>query len=331
MSRLITLVSAQWADLPLKTLAQKVSNWGFDGLELDCNGDHFDIDRILAGDLSTRAALDEYGLKCFAIGAHRIGQCICDDPIDERHRRVLSDRLWGDGSPEGVRQRSADEMKQVALAARAFGVEIVTGFTGSSIWKNLYFFPPTSQADVQKGFADFAMRWLPILDVFAENGVRFALEVHPTEIAYDIITAQRALEALDYHPAFGFNFDPSHLIPQFVNPVEFIRAFPDRIFHVHIKDSRLQLDGRNSILGSHLDFGNSQRGWDFVSPGRGDVKWDSIIRALNQIGYAGPLSVEWEDNGMEREWGAREALEMIRKQDFEPSKTSFDSVFAKRR
>ncbi|MFZ5821430.1 MAG: sugar phosphate isomerase/epimerase family protein [Chloroflexota bacterium] len=331
MSRLITLVSAQWADLPLKTLAQKVSQWGFDGLELDCNDEHFDIDKILAGDISTRAALDEHGLKCFAIGAHRIGQCVCDDPIDERHRRVLSDRLWGDGSPEGVRQRSAAEMKRVAQAARVFGAEIVTGFTGSSIWKNLYFFPPTSQDDVQKGFADFAARWMPILDVFAENGVRFALEVHPTEIAYDILTAQCALEAVDFHPAFGFNFDPSHLIPQMVNPVEFIRAFPERIFHVHIKDARLQLDGRASILGSHLDFGNPQRGWDFVSPGRGDVKWDSIIRALNHIGYAGPLSVEWEDNGMEREWGAREALEMIRKQDFEPSKAGFDSVFAKRR
>jgi sugar phosphate isomerase/epimerase len=181
---------------------------------------------------------------------------------------------------------------------------------------------------INNGYTDFAARWKPILDVFKENDVKFGLEVHPTEIAYDIITAQRALDAVDQHPAFGFNFDPSHFIHQFIDPVEFINAFPGRIFHMHVKDSRLQLTGQNSILASHLDFGDHRRGWDFVSPGRGDVKWDQIIRALNRIGYTGPLSLEWEDNGMNREWGAPEALAMIRKQDFDPSEVAFEAAFA---
>ena len=142
--------------------------------------------------------------------------------------------------------------------------------------------------------------------------MRFGLEVHPTEIAYDIHTARRALDAIDNHASFGFNFDPSSLVHQFVDPVMFIDEFADRIFHVHVKDSRVQLDGRSSILSSHLDFGDPRRGWDFVSPGRGDVEWDPIIRALNRIGYDGPLSIEWEDSGMDREWGAPEALELVR-------------------
>jgi sugar phosphate isomerase/epimerase len=331
MSRPVTLFSGQWADLSLETLAQKVSEWGFDGLELACWGDHFEVDKALEDDGYVQSRwdiLNKYNLKCFAISTHLVGQCVCDDPIDERHKGILSSRLWGDGDPEGVRQRCAQEVQDTARAAAKFGVKVVNGFTGSSVWGKLYFFPPTSQADIDAGYQDFADRWLPILDVFKEEGVKFGLEVHPTEIAYDIITARRALDAVNNHPNFGFNFDPSHFVHQFINPVFFVEEFPDRIFHMHVKDSRVQLNGRNSILSSHLDFGDSRRGWDFVSPGRGDVKWDSIVRALNRIGYQGPLSIEWEDSGMDREWGAPEALKMVRSQDFDPSSVAFDAAFA---
>lgn len=331
MPRPVTLFTGQWADLPLTTLAQKVSEWGFDGLELACWGDHFEVDKALEDDgyvRQKRDLLEQHNLQCWAISNHLVGQCVCD-PIDNRHKSILPPRLWGDGDPEGVRQRAAEEMKNTARAAKLLGVDVVNGFTGSSVWSKLYFFPPTSQADINEGYQDFAARWKPILDVFQENGVKFGLEVHPTEIAYDIITFQRAIDAVNGHPAFGANFDPSHLIHQFVNPVEFISAFADRIFHVHVKDSRVQLTGRNSILSSHLDFGDPRRGWDFVSPGHGDVKWDPIVRVLNRIGYQGPLSIEWEDSGMNREFGAREALQVVRNADFAPSDVAFDAAFAK--
>jgi sugar phosphate isomerase/epimerase len=331
MSRPVTLFTGQWADLPLETLAKKASAWGFDGLELACWGDHFDADKALEKDSyvkEKRTLLEKYKLKCLAISTHLIGQCVADDPIDDRHKAVLSPELWGDGKPEGVRQRCAEHVKKTAKAAKLFGVNVVNGFTGSPVWAKLYFFPPTTQAMIDAGYKDFAARWIPILDEFKKEGVKFALEVHPTEIAYDLITARRTLDALKNHPAFGFNFDPSHFIHQFINPVAFIEEFPKHIFHCHVKDSRLQLNGRNSILSSHLDFGDARRGWDFVSPGHGDVKWDPIIRALNRIGYNGPLSIEWEDSGMDREWGAPEALAMVRKQDFAASSVAFDAAFA---
>ncbi len=330
MSRPVTLFTGQWADLPLETLAQKVSAWGFDGLELACWGDHFEVDKALSSDSYIREKRDllaKYNLQCFSISTHLVGQCVCD-PIDNRHKAILPDHLWGDGDPEGVRQRAAEELKNTARAAKLLGVDVVNGFTGSSVWGKLYFFPPTSQEDIEAGYVDFANRWGPIMDVFQEEGVRFGLEVHPTEIAYDIITSHRALAAIGNHPAFGFNFDPSHFVHQFLDPVAFINEFPERIYHVHVKDSRVQLNGRNSILASHLDFGDHNRGWDFVSPGRGDVKWDPIIRALNRIGYNGPLSIEWEDSGMDRDWGAPEALAMVRSQDFTASSVAFDAAFS---
>lgn len=329
MPRPITLFTGQWADLPLEELAKKVSDWGFDGLELACWGDHFEVDKALADDSYVQSRwdiLNKYGLKCYAISNHLVGQAVCD-PIDSRHKSIVPEYVWGDGEPEGVRQRAAEEMKNTARAAAKFGVDIVNGFTGSAVWHMLYFFPPTSQADINKGYDDFAERWGPIMDVFQENGIRFGLEVHPTEIAYDILTMERALDAIGHHPAFGINFDPSHLIHQFVDPVEFLNSFPGRIYHAHVKDSRVQLTGRNSILSSHLNFGDHRRGWDFVSPGRGDVNWDKIVRALNRISYDGPLSIEWEDSGMDRDWGAPEALAMIRKQDFSPSNVAFDAAF----
>jgi len=330
VSRPIGLFTGQWADLTLEEVARKAGAWGFDALELACWGDHFEVDKALESDAYVQSRwdiLNKYNLKCYAISTHLVGQCVCD-PIDTRHKSILSPRLWGDGDPEGVRQRCAEEMKATARAAKKLGVPVVNGFTGSSVWGKLYFFPPTSQADIDAGYQDFADRWTPIFDVFQAEGVKFALEVHPTEIAYDIYTTQRALAAVKGHPAFGFNFDPSHFIHQFINPVFFIEEFGDRIFNVHVKDSRVQLNGRNTILSSHLDFGDPRRGWDFVSPGHGDVKWDPIIRSLNRVGYEGPLSIEWEDSGMDRDWGAPEALAMIRQQNFTASNVAFDAAFA---
>lgn len=330
MSRPVTLCTGQWADLPTSDLARKSREFGFDGLELACWGDHFEVDKAMADDgyvKAKRDLLESHDLQCHAISAHLVGQAVCD-VIDERHKSILPDYVWGDGDPAGVNQRAAEEMKNTARAAQKFGVDVVNGFTGSGIWHLLYSFPPVPESMIEKGFADFADAWNPILDVFAECGVRFALEVHPTEIAFDIYTTKRALEAIGHREEFGFNFDPSHLIWQGIDPVEFIREFSDRIYHVHVKDAIVTLNGRTGILGSHINFGDARRGWDFRSPGRGGVNFEEIIRALNDIGYDGPLSVEWEDARMDREHGAREACEFVKRLDFEPSNVAFDAAFA---
>jgi sugar phosphate isomerase/epimerase len=330
MTRPVTLFTGQWADLTTDDMARKASEFGYQGLELACWGDHFEVDKALADDgycAAKRDLLDRHDLQVFAISNHLVGQAVLD-PIDERHKSILPKYVWGDGDPAGVNRRAAEEMKNTARAAQKLGVSTVNGFTGSSIWHLNYSFPPVPQKMIDAGFELLAERWNPILDVFGQCGVKFALEVHPTEIAFDIYTAQRALEALDRREEFGFNFDPSHLLWQGVDPVEFIRAFHDRIYHVHIKDAIVTLDGKSGILASHLNFGDPRRGWDFRSPGRGGVDFEEIIRALNQAGYDGPLSVEWEDCGMDREHGAKEACEFVQRLDFTPSNVQFDAAFA---
>ncbi len=331
MARPVTMFTGQWADLPLEELAAKCSGFGYDGLELACWGDHFEIDKALAEDdycAKKHELLEKYEMQVFAISSHLVGQAVLDN-IDGRHEAILPPHIWGDGEPAGVNARAAEDVIGAARAAQKWGVSVVNGFTGSSIWHLLYSFPPVPAEMIEDGFKLLAERWNPILDVFGECGVKFALEVHPTEIAFDIVTAERALEALGYREVFGFTFDPSHLLWQGVDPVEFIRAFPDRIYHVHMKDAIVTLDGRSSILSSHLNFGDAGRGWDFRSLGRGGVNFEEIIRELNRIGYQGSLSVEWEDCGMDRDHGAAEACEFVKGADFQPSQVAFDAAFDK--
>ena len=328
MARAVTLFTGQWADLPLADLAAKCGGWGFDGLELACWGDHFEVDRVLAEEQYARELRDllgRNGLGCWALGAHLVGQAVCDR-IDARHRAILPPEVWGDGEPNGVRTRAAERMKDTARAAARFGVTQVNGFTGSSIWQLLYSFPPNDFTEIERAYEQFAEAWDPILDVFDAEGVRFGLEVHPTEIAYDFVTTRKALAAVDRRPAFGINLDPSHFAHQHLDAAEFALEFADRIYHVHVKDSRKRLDGRRSILGSHLNFGDEARGWDFVSPGHGDVDFEALFRSLNRIDYGGPLSIEWEDSGMDREYGAQDALAFVRRTDFPASSVAFDAA-----
>jgi sugar phosphate isomerase/epimerase len=339
MARPVTLFTGQWADLPLKELAPLAKKMGFDGLELACWGDHFDV---YAGAESKKYCqeiweiLTSNQLTAYAISNHLVGQAICDN-IDSRHKSTTPSRVWGDGQSEGVHQRAAEHMKCAARAVRNFTdasphsatkfTPAVIGFTGSSIWHAVYGWPPTPQTMIQAGYELFAERFLPILEVFEEQNVNFAFEVHPTEIAFDLVSARRALDAVNNHRRFGFNFDPSHFAYQGVDYVRFIRDFKDRIYHCHMKDVWWGSGtGEVGVFGGHTEFGDYRRYWDFRSIGHGNVKFEAIIVALNDIGYSGPLSIEWEDIRMDRIHGATESCRNVRSFDFQPSAVSYEAA-----
>ncbi|MGE5594085.1 MAG: sugar phosphate isomerase/epimerase family protein [Betaproteobacteria bacterium] len=329
MGRPVTLFTGQWADLTFEEMCRKAGEWGYDGLEIACWGDHMDVKRA-AEDPSyvaqRKAILERHNLKCWALGAHLAGQCV-GDLYDKRLDNFAPPAVKG--NPEAIREWAVQEMKYTAQAAKNMGCGVVTGFTGSPIWKFFYSFPQTPEEMIEDAFREIVRLWTPILDEFDRCGVKFALEVHPTEIAYDFYTTQRLFEAFEYRPTLGLNFDPSHLLWQGVSPHLFLREFAGRVYHVHMKDVAVTRDGRTGVLGSHLPFGDSRRGWNFRSLGHGDVNFEEIIRALNDMNYDGPLSVEWEDSGMDREFGAKQALEFVRKVDFKPSTLAFDQAMKK--
>lgn len=324
MPRPVTIFTGQWADISFPDLCKLMGEMGYDGLEIACWGDHMDV-RKAADDAAyaeeRKKTLEKFGLKCWALGAHLSGQCV-GDRYDERLDAFAPDEYQG--KPDEIREWAVEEMKAAAHAAKNMGCSVVNGFMGSPIWIFWYSFPSTTEDMVENGFQKIKELWTPILDEFDACGVKFGLEVHPTEIAFDFYTTKKLFDVFDNRPALGLNFDPSHLLWQGMEPHLFIREFADRIYHVHMKDVSINLDGRSGILGSHLPFGDLRRGWNFRSLGHGDVNFEEIIRELNDIGYQGPLSVEWEDNGMERTFGARESLEFVRSVDFAPSDVQFD-------
>jgi len=329
MARSITLFTGQWADLTFEEICRKARDWGYDGLEIACWGDHMEVRRAAEDPgyaEAKQAVLAEHGLRCWALGAHLAGQCV-GDRYDPRLDAFAPAEVKG--RPDALRQWAEEEMKLTARAAKAMGCGVVNGFMGSPVWPFWYSFPPTTEDMIEQGFQEIVRLWTPILEEFDSCGVKFALEVHPTEIAFDFYTAQRLLEAFEQRPTLGFNFDPSHLLWQGMEPHLFIREFGNRIFHVHMKDASVTLDGKAGILGSHLPFGDLRRGWNFRSLGHGDVNFEEIIRELNAIGYQGPLSVEWEDNGMDREFGARESAEFVRSINFAPADVAFDKDMKK--
>lgn len=327
MARPVTLYTLQWGDLSLETACQKAKEFGYDGLELGVPV-HVDVRQTdPAYYKSIKDLLKKYDLSLYTISTHLIGQAVCDN-IDIRHKEILPDYIWGDGDPEGVRQRAAQSLIQTAHAAKALGIDTVVGFTGSSIWHLLYSFPPVTEEMIEEGYRDFGRRFKPILDEYSKLGVKYALEVHPSEIAFDTFSALRALDAVDNHPAFGFNYDPSHLGYQGVDYVDFIYTFSERIFHVHMKDVYWSDTPKQvGVFGGHLTFGDHRRYWNFRSLGRGKINFEEIIRALNSIGYWGPLSVEWEDSAMDREQGATESCKLVKDIDFKPSAVAFDAHF----
>ncbi|MDF2987997.1 MAG: sugar phosphate isomerase/epimerase [Eubacterium sp.] len=325
MSRLVTLFTGQWADLSLEEVCKTAKDMGYDGLELATWG-HIDCHKA-ANDSNyikeIKDTLAKYGLVCKALGSHLAGQCVGD---------LWDPRLDGfapaeyAGKPDKIREWAIEEMKDTARAAKAMGCSVVTGFMGSAIWKYWYSFPQTSESMIEAAYSEQVQLWTPIFDVFDQCEVKFALEVHPTEIAFDYYTTEKLLKTFNYRPTLGINFDPSHLIWQGVNPTIFLRDFIDRVYHVHMKDTSVNLDGRSGLLGSHLTFGDMRRAWNFVSLGHGDVDFDKIIRVLNEADYQGPLSVEWEDSGMDRIFGATEACAFVKKINFSPSNVAFDDA-----
>jgi sugar phosphate isomerase/epimerase len=306
--------------LPIDTLAGKAAEWGYDGLELCCWGDHLDVRRGLADDAYAAGRQELFArsdLQLPVIAAHKVGQAV-GDPVDARHQPLVPEHVWGDGDPAGVSDRAADELIATFRLAERLGVGVVSGFTGSPVWGYVTGYPAARPELIADAMRQFARRWRPILDAARDCGVRFAFEVHPGQIAFDLHSAEMALDALGGREEFGFTFDPSHLHWQGVDPAEFVRRFPDRVYHVHVKDAALTLNGRSGVLAGYWPSGDPRRGFQFRSPGRGGVDWESVVRALNDVGYDGPLSVDWHDAGMDREFGAAEACQFVRRLDFDP-------------
>ncbi|NIM99678.1 MAG: TIM barrel protein [candidate division Zixibacteria bacterium] len=306
----IGVFTVLYDDKPLEEVAAYASGLGYEMVELAAwkGSNHIDIDEVLKGNTKDlKETLNKYNLEISALSNHLEGQLVLG-PLDES-----TDDWAPSKDPEEKVKYGMKRMKDTARAAAELGVPVVVGFTGSPVWGQWYIFPPKNEEMYEKGWELFAERWNEILDTFKEVGVKFALEVHPTEIAYNIETSEKALEVLAHRKEFGFNFDPSHFIWQMIDPVIFIKKFGDRIYHAHAKDSELQEDevSRSGVIPTG-GWMRPNRGFRFRIPGWGQVNWRRVMTALLTVRYDYVLSYEHEDPVMSREDGCEKTIEYLR-------------------
>lgn len=319
MARPVTLRSAQWEDVDFAQLCRAAYDMGYDGVEISV-GRHFDPIRAVSDDAYCAillATLDEHHVGASAIAAHGPGHCLTS-VWDPRLAALAPESACG--SIDGVQAWAADVLAALPEAAERLGVQIVTGCLGSPVWPFWYDAPAADLDMAQDGLNIVREMWTPILDEFQRRGIQYAAEVSPGQIAFDYYTTQCLLDAFDNVPALGIDYNPAHFVWQGINPVAVLRDMASRIYHVNVTDVAVTLDGRSSLLGSMLPMGNTRRGWNFRAPGHGDVPFEDIIRELNAIDYDGPLSVAWEDAGMDRMLGAAEACAFLRQLEFGPER-----------
>jgi sugar phosphate isomerase/epimerase len=305
----IGIFTALFHDWPLEKVARHVADLGYETVELPVGrGAHCDLEEVLHGGAKKlKTMLADNGLGISALSHGLAGQ-LSMGPHD------ASTDEWAPGMDKEQKIAWAvEQLKQTARAASELEVPVVTGLIGSHVWDKWYIFPPANERLYEEGFSLFADRWGPILDEYRKCGVTWALEVHPTGIAYNIETAQMALKALGDRAEFGFNFDPSHLVWQLIDPVIFIKTFGKKIAHCHAKDAELQEDEvRRSGVLSTGSWMRPDRGFRFRVPGWGQVNWRRVITALVSVGYDYVLSFEHEDPVMSPEDGAEKAIDHLR-------------------
>lgn len=311
MSLPVLLCTNGFRDVSLSELAVSAAEWGFDGFEAMLAPGHWDLDRMEANPGwfdQVRSTLHQARLDIPMIASHGLTTAVAD-PGGPHLKRVLSPAVWGDGNPEGVAARAAQAFLKVIQSAERFGIGLISGFTGSPLWHRLWTYPGPDENEVSQAFEKVAQLWRPLLDHCLNAGVRFALEIHPGQMAFDIPTAHRLLESLDGHQALGFVVDPSHMVWQGVDPVQFVREFPDRIWHVHLKDVFTRLDGGASLFNSCVHSPHAGRAVEYRLAGRGCVDWESLARSLSRIGYSGSVAVEGRDPHLDRAIAAAEGCQ----------------------
>jgi sugar phosphate isomerase/epimerase len=292
--------------LPFDEALTTARGLGFEAIELpvDARNPFVDLDEALAGGWRRIGqAVRGAGLEISALSNHQEGQLLLGP------HGADTDGIHP-GSPEEKIAYAGRRLAQTAALAQRLEVGVVCGFTGCEDYSR--WFPWPLEDGFERMGRTFSERVWPVLEEFARLGVRFAHECHPRQFAYNLETAQLALDLVEQHPALGFNFDPANLMLAGMDPVIFVAELGSRILHVHAKDGEAVAHrvGRSGLL-AHGAWDRPDRGFRFRVPGWGDLDWKRLISELHSVGYDGVLAVEHEDPVMGRLEGLRKAADHL--------------------
>lgn len=300
--------TANFTEKPLEDVIRLIAPYGYETLEIPAyegNG-QLETKDVLAGNNAEKIKkmVAGYGMDICALSNHSDSFLIMGPTGKD------TDFIYK-GSAEEKIKHGTESLIRTAQAANALEAPTVVGYPGVENWGRFFFFPyGQGWAEYEQQFAD---RFTPILDKFQEYGVRFAIEIHPNSFVYDTLTAERALELVNYHPALGYNLDPANVMYLGLSVELMIDRLGERIYHVHAKDA--QMVKQNMPLGGALmqgDMKRLDRSFRFRIPGWGQTHWKDVITELSMVGYQGVLSYEHEDVTMSRMDGVEKTAAFLK-------------------
>ncbi|MBH2760597.1 sugar phosphate isomerase/epimerase family protein [Serratia ureilytica] len=314
----------------LEGLAQWASGLGYRALQIPCNHPSiFDIERAAVSQSycdDITALLEKYGLEISELSTHLEGQLIAVHPAH--------DIVFDGFAPEHARGNNAkrtewaiETVKKAASASARLGLSAHATFSGSLAWPYIYPWPPHNPALLEEAFTELARRWLPVLDEFDRHGVDVCYELHPGEDLHDGVTFERFLAAVGNHPRCNILFDPSHMLLQQIDYLQFIDIYHQRIKAFHVKDAEYLTNGRSGVYGGYQRW--TERAGRFRSPGDGQVDFKGIFSKLAQYDYDGWAVLEWECCLKDSETGAREGAGFIQSHIIPVANRAFDDFAAR--
>ena len=319
---------AQFAgdEAPFNTLAE-ISAWasklGFVGVQIPTWDKRlFDLERAAANQeycdeiLGTvRAA----GLEVTELSTHLQGQLVASHPA--------YDTMLDGFAPAGLdaKARQAWAVQQLHWAAKAswrMGLTAHATFSGALAWPFFYPWPQRPAGLMEEAFAELGRRWLPILNAFDEVGVDACFELHPGEDLHDGATFERFLDVVEGHKRANILYDPSHMVLQQLNYLEFLDLYHERVRAFHVKDAEFNPTGRAGVYGGYLPW--IEKPGRFRSLGDGQVDFGGIFSKLAQFDYPGWAVLEWECCIKHPEQGAAEGAPFIESHIIRVTEKAFD-------
>ena len=268
-------------------------------------------------------ALAEHGLELVELASYLQGQVMAMHPAYEK----LFQPFYPDGLGDQKRvEWATQQLKMTVDASVRMGTTNISVLSGGLAWPYLYPWPQRSAGLIDEAFGELARRWRPVLDYAHERGISLGYELHPGSDLFDGATYQRFLELVDEHPAACLTYDPSHLLLQQADYLQFIEIFHERIRCFHVKDAEFHPSGLGGVYGSYHDW--RDRAGRFRSLGDGQVDFNRIFSLLTEYGYAGWAVLEWECCIKSSEQGAREGATFIQQHLIEPTERAFDDFAA---
>jgi sugar phosphate isomerase/epimerase len=309
----------------LEAMARWAAGLGYKGIQIPSwDGRLFDLAKAAESqDYCDEVAgiCREAGVEVTELSTHLQGQLVAVHPAyDELFDAFAAPEVQG--RPKERTDWAIEQVKMAARASRRLGLDAHATFSGALLWHTVYPWPQRPAGLVEEGFAELARRWRPILDVFEENGVDAAYELHPGEDLHDGVTFERFLDAVGNHPRANILYDPSHFVLQQLDYLAFIDIYHERIRCFHVKDAEFRPNGRAGVYGSYS--GWTDRPGRFRSLGDGQVDFRAIFSKFSQYGYPGWAVLEWECALKHPEQGAAEGAPFIAAHMIRKAEKAFD-------